>query len=276
MTDLKLKSELRLEAEKALSNKLSRLFTATERQILTRFLKIESSEALIFQVQEILKPLMGMDETYFKTILDANNKAMFQGRQNTLDLLNITAKKKYTLFDFDPRIYSQMRNQTFIASQKTMARVKGNVEKNIANSYQNGLGIKDAARNLKKEFRNMKTYEVNRIARTEINSAQNTGAFETYKDYDIHYHQWWTGGGRRTRDSHKKIHGVIVPINTMFPNGLLYPGDRNGPIREWIHCRCTTVPYLMPLGYMAPPNVSSFHESDIIKIPDFEIPRISI
>lgn len=267
---------LRLEAEKALSNQLRGLFTTAERKVLTKFLQLESTEALIFQVQEILKPLVDLEKTYYNTLWDANQKAMQVGRQNTIDLVNITAKKQYTLFDFDPRVYTKMSNQTFIASQKTMARVQGNVEKNIAKSYQEGLGIKDAARNLKKEFRNMKNYEVHRIARTEINSAQNMGAYQTYQDYDIQYHQWWTGGGNRTRASHKKLHGVIVPVDTAFPNGLLYPGDKAGPISEWIHCRCTTVPYILPLGYMAPPGFSSFRESDIIKIPDFEIPRISL
>lgn len=237
---------------------------------------METSEAMIFQVQEILKPLVELEKTYYNTLLDANTKAMQTGRQNTIDLANIVAKKQYTLLDFDPRIYTKMSNQTFIASQKTMKRVQGNVEKNLAKSYQDGLGIKDAARKLKKEFRGMKNYETHRIARTEINSAQNAGAYQTYLDYDINYHQWLSGGGRRTRPSHKKLHGVIVPVDTAFPNTLMYPGDKAGPISEWIHCRCTTVPYILPLGYMAPPNYSSFRESDIIKIPNFEIPRISL
>ena len=54
----------------------------------------------------------------------------------------------------------------------------------------------------------------------------------------------------------------------------MYPGDMNGSIEEWINCRCTTVPYLMPLGFMAPPGVSYFYESDIIPIPGFDQDKV--
>lgn len=233
------------------------------------------NDLLSFQAQEILRPYFESESKYAETLLKANQTAMQNGRKTTVDLLNIVTDKKYTLFDFDKRIYTNLANQTFIASQRTLERVRGNIMKNISKSYQEGLGINDAARNLKKEFKKIRTYETTRIARTEINGAQNAGAYQTYLDYDINYHQWWTGRDGRVRDSHRALQGEIVKVGTPFSNGLLRPGDRTGSIKEWIHCRCTTVPYLMPLGYMAPMGQSTFRESDIIPIPNFEIPKIN-
>jgi hypothetical protein len=48
----------------------------------------------------------------------------------------------------------------------------------------------------------------------------------------------------------------------------LYPGDRDGDIKEWINCRCTTVPYIIPYGYIAPPGRVQFREEDLVKIAD--------
>lgn len=233
------------------------------------------NDLLSFQAQEILRPYFESETKYAETILKANQAAMQNGRKTTVDLLNIVADKRYVLFDFDKRIYTNLANQTFQASQHTMQRIRETISKNLAKSYQEGLGINDAARNLQKEFKKLKDFEATRIARTEINSSQNAGAYQTYQDYDISHHEWWTGQDGRVRDTHRALQGEIVKVGNTFSNGLLRPGDRTGPIKEWIYCRCTTVPYLMPLGYMAPMGQSTFRESDIVPIPNFEIPKIN-
>ena len=263
-------------AERALTNELKALFTINEKKALNLFLKLGNpNDLLSFQAQEILRPFFESEARYAETLLKANQKAMMNGRKTTVDLLNIVSDKKYVLFDFDERIYTNMSNQTFTASQQTMTRIKTNIVKNLAKSYQEGLGIRDAGRNLQKEFKKLRTFEAERIARTEINSAQNAGAYQTYLDYDVEYHQWWTGQDARVRTSHRALQGMIVRVGSPFSNGLLRPGDKTGSIKEWIHCRCTTVPYLMPLGYMVPMGQSSFRESDIIPIPSFKIPRVA-
>ncbi len=251
------------------------LLTSAEKKALTLFLKIGTPDDLLsFQAQAILKPYFDIEKNYIQTVWNHNHQAYLNGRKNSVDLLNIVGDKKYVLFDFDRQIYTNLMNQSFTASAATLERIQGNIMKNISQSYSEGLGIRDAARNLQKEFRKIRTYEVERIARTEINGAQNRGAYQTYLDNAVEYHQWWTGQDARVRDSHKLLHGEIVRVGNSFSNGLSYPGDRSGPISEWIHCRCTTVPYLMPLGYMAPTGMSVFHETDIVPIPGFKVPNI--
>ncbi|MDI6725256.1 MAG: hypothetical protein QMD61_11490, partial [Methanobacterium sp.] len=36
---------------------------------------------------------------------------------------------------------------------------------------------------------------------------------------------------------------------------------------EWINCRCTTVPYIMPLNKMAPPEKIQFKEIELVQRP---------
>ena len=43
----------------------------------------------------------------------------------------------------------------------------------------------------------------------------------------------------RTRKTHSQNMDLGPwPINTLFPNGCMYPGDINGPPEEIINCRC--------------------------------------
>lgn len=270
---------MRLAAEKALHSKIKDLFTVAERDTLKRFLKLYGDpDILTFQTREILTKWYDIEEKYTDTVLYDNVKAFRNGRKNTLDLINLQLNRKaqLTLFDFSERVYTNLANQTFRASAQTLQRIRTNIMANIAQSYQEGIGIKDASRRLNKQFKQLNSYEANRIARTEINSAQNVGNYQTLIDYDINYHQWWTGRDARVRDSHREIHAQITKVGNKFSNGLLYPGDRNGSIKEWINCRCTDVPYLMPLGFMAPPGMSTFRESDIVRIPNFEVPKLNI
>ncbi|WP_297981539.1 phage minor head protein [uncultured Methanobrevibacter sp.] len=115
----------------------------------------------------------------------------------------------------------------------------------------------------------MKGWESRRIARTEINSPQNEGAFSVYDELGVEYHMWWTGQDNRVRDSHAPLHGHIVAVGNTFSNGLLFPGDKSGPIKEWINCRCTTLPYIIPLGKMAPLGLPEFTEDQLIDIPGY-------
>ena len=60
---------------------------------------------------------------------------------------------------------------------------------------------------------------------------------------------------------------VLIPYarDCDYSNGLRFPGDTDGPIEEWINCRCSNAPYVLPYGYAAPPQ-QQFRENDLIKI----------
>lgn len=167
--------------------------------------------------------------------------------------------------------YDLIKNRTFEASLQTLSRMRGDVMANLAKSYEEGYGINKAAEALRKKLVSMRDYELVRIARTEINSGQNQGAYETEREFHINYHMWWSADDDRVRDGttsdadHTYMHGQIVRVGEPFSNGLLYPGDMSGPIEEWINCRCRLVPFLMPEGFTAPAQ-RYFYEEDLIPI----------
>jgi len=80
------------------------------------------------------------------------------------------------------------------------------------------------------------------IARTETHNSMAYGTFETYRTAGVKKKEWLATRDARVRDSHDALNGDKVEIGERFKNGLMYPGDPNGPAREVINCRCTLLP----------------------------------
>lgn len=163
-----------------------------------------------------------------------------------------------------------LAERAFVASQSTIDRMTGDVIESLSESMNQGLGIDESARSLRDRFDDMEQWERERIARTEINGAQNLGNYNAMLNDRIQYHQWITAEDDRVRDtdavSHVVLHGEIVKVGQAFSNGLKFPGDRSGPIQEWINCRCVSVAYFMPDGMMAPWD-GPFFEDDLVEAP---------
>lgn len=88
------------------------------------------------------------------------------------------------------------------------------------------------------------------IARTELTQARNRAAFESYKERGTKYKMWVSFHDARTRESHKDLDGVVLPVEEFFvwdsersgTVSALAPGDGTLPPGERINCRCRIVP----------------------------------
>ena len=183
--------------------------------------------------------------------------------------------EKDTLFGTSKVAESKLEKDTFNASEKVLQRVDKDINNILVESYQEGIGYKDVGRRLTQKFNQLKTYEAERIARTETHTAHELGTLQAYQDLDVEYIQWDAHLDNRVRDTHEAIDGEIIPFDGTFSNGLKYPGDKNGVISEWINCRCHAIPYILPPGSIAP-NMPQFRESDLISInqPNLEINKV--
>lgn len=183
----------------------------------------------------------------------------------TFPISSFIKKDKDALFGTLPSAERDMLNKTFTASERTLSRVDSQINQIITDGYRQGYGINQIANDLTRRFDQLSTWESKRIARTEIHGSHNTAVMDTYRDMDVEYIQWDAAGDDRTRDSHVEIDGEIIPIGSTFSNGLQFPGDTSGPIEEWINCRCSNAPFVIPYGFIAP-SFSPFKESDLIPV----------
>jgi len=169
------------------------------------------------------------------------------------------------LFATIPQAEQDLLNRTFRTSEQTLSRVDNQINQIITDGYRSGKGINDIGNQLTKRFDQLSTWEARRIARTEVNTSHNKATMDTYKELNVEYTQWIAANDDRTRDSHAEIDGEIIPVGGHYSNGLEYPGDMSGPIEEWINCRCSNAPFVIPYGYIAP-SFSPFREEDLVPV----------
>ena len=179
---------------------------------------------------------------------------------------------QYNLFGTLSGAEDDLLTRTFEASMSTLMRVDQSIKTIITDGYKSGQGINFVANLIRDRFGQLQGWEAKRIARTEIHNAHNRAVMDTYQNYDVQYTMWVSAKDDRVRTykkgdkaDHRILNGQIIRLGDTYSNGLKYPGDTDGPIEEWINCRCSNAPYVIPYGYTAPP-MQQFTENDLIKI----------
>ena len=200
-----------------------------------------------------------------RLIKRANKDKVALKAATTLSIQGFIDKDKNSLFGTIPKAEEDLLNRTFRASQNTLNRVDNQLNQIISDGYREGKGINKVANDITQRFDQLETWEARRIARTEINTSHNQATRDQYKEDGVEYTQWIAANDDRTRDSHVEVDGEIIPIGGKYSNGLAFPGDTSGPLEEWINCRCSNAPFVIPYGFMAP-SFSPFRESDLVPI----------
>ena len=263
--------------ERQLERELARFFDRLGKQVQSNLEEYWSEHLLQGQVDLITKPVSEAQAEYYH-ILQKYNKREYQlGIREAERLVKLSKKpmaskaikprlfKRYDLFATLREAEEDLLNRVFIASQATLERVDTSIKTLLTEGYQSGKGINYVANLLTRRFDQLTTWEAQRIARTEIHNSHNTAVMDTYQELGVEYTMWIAADDERTRDSHLEVDGEIIPVGGTYSNDLKYPGDTDGPIEEWINCRCSNAPYVIPYGYAAPPY-SPFREEDLIKI----------
>ena len=272
--------------ERQLQQALSRLFRKLSDEVLGNLEEYWSEYQLLQgQINLIVAPIEEAQQQYYDILekyIRREYKLGNKEAQRLVDLamtrqahksifdklrkaVNIKATR-YNLFGTLEQAEEELLTKTFVASQRTIARIGANINAIITQGYTSGKGINVVAQLLQTRFQQLETWEAKRIARTEIHNAHNNAVMKTYETLNVEYTQWIAADDDRTRDSHIEVDREIIRIGDTYSNGLQYPGDTSGPIEEWINCRCSNAPYVMPYGMMAPPGREQFREEDLIPI----------
>jgi len=264
--------------ERQLERELQRFFDRLGKQVQSNLEEYWSEHLLQGQVDLITQPVSEAQAEYY-LILQKYDKREYQLGIREAQRLVKLSQKNYAHKAIKPRLrktrdlFATLRgaeqdllDKVFIASQATLNRVDTSIKTLLTEGYQSGKGINYVANLLTRRFDQLQTWEAKRIARTEIHNSHNTAVMDTYNEIGVEYTMWISAGDDgRTRDSHLEVDGEIIPIGGTYSNDLKFPGDTDGPIEEWINCRCSNAPYVIPYGYAAPPY-SPFREEDLIKI----------
>ena len=263
--------------ERQLERELQRFFDRLGKQVQSNLEEYWSDHLLQGQINLISKPIREAQAEYYLILQKYNKREYRLGIQEAERLAKLSNKpvaekaikprlfKRFDLFATLRGAEEDLLERVFLASQATLNRVDTSIKTLLTDGYQSGKGINYVANLLTKRFDQLQTWEAKRIARTEIHNSHNTAVMDTYNEYGVEYTMWIAADDERTRESHLEINGEIIRLGDTYSNGLRFPGDTDGPIEEWINCRCSNAPYVIPYGYTAPP-FSPFREEDLIKI----------
>ena len=282
-----------LNNEKALQYELNHFFQELKRTVLHELEEYYNPD-FMFQghADLILAPIFEAQQEYYNILRKFNHKEYHFGRKEgrrlvklarrkakrrsisyadkasqTPSILTANIKKEDDLFGINEWSEQELLNRSFTASEKTMNRIDSDINKILSNGYREGKGINEVRNDITKRFDQLSSWEATRIARTEIHNAHNMGTMDIYQEMGVEYTQWIAAHDSRTRDSHKLVDREIIPLGGTYSNDLRYPGDTSGPLKEWINCRCSNAPFIIPDGYIAP-SFSPFKEKDLIPTLD--------
>ena len=275
--------------ERQLERALARYFKSLEKQVQRNLQFYWNDNLVIGQVDYITEPITTSHQEYYEILKKYVQREYQLGTQEAERLIlqlnrNRVAnkatnpkpraflKKTYELFGIHATAEEDLLTRVFIASERTLSRVDQSITLIITEGYKSGKGINYVTNELTKRFGQLQTWESQRIARTEIHNAHNCGTMDKYQEFGVEYTMWITAHDDRVRGlketdtaDHASLDGQIIRLGDTYSNDLKYPGDTDGPIEEWINCRCSNAPYVIPYGYAAPP-MDQFKESDLIKI----------
>lgn len=120
---------------------------------------------------------------------------------------------------------------------------RASIMASLQDSFDKGLSIPHAAREMAKTVSATNIARATLIARTEFIGAQNASSLASVQySGAAKFKVWLATGDARTRPDHAIASGQTVPLSDPFDVGgytMQHPGDQNAPAREVCNCRCT-------------------------------------
>lgn len=120
---------------------------------------------------------------------------------------------------------------------------RASIMASLQESFDKGLSIPHAAREMAKTVSATNVTRAKLIARTEFIGAQNASSLASVQwSGAAKFKVWLAALDSRTRPDHATANGQTVPVSQEFAVGgypMQHPGDQNAPAREVCNCRCT-------------------------------------
>lgn len=156
---------------------------------------------------------------------------------------------KRTGFGFNERMVSEIQEYFRLhllekAVLPISATTKARIETVLNKAVVEGWGVDRIIQELQSsEFLDMTKRRARTIVRTETVRASNFGTLAAAHHSEFEQVKIWIAvNDARTRRSHKHgtgVDGEERDLLSPFSNGLMFPGDPDGPAEEVISCRCT-------------------------------------
>lgn len=144
----------------------------------------------------------------------------------------------------------------------------GRLQQIISDADDAGDTIEQIADKVSKAFLSADTWS--QASSRQIVGAMNAASLASAADAGAAAKRWLATDDERTRPTHRKAEGQVVPLDKPFHVGesdLAFPGDPTGLPQEWINCRCTM---LFQIGARTPDQEDADLDADLADLDAFE------
>lgn len=168
----------------------------------------------------------------------------------------------------DPEALEYLYNREIILTEKTIAKLQGNLALELLEGLKNKESISEIKIRLSNIFNRLNDFELERIARTEILNAMSAGREHAYEKSGVVKYKMWKAAmsNSRTAADSKRLNGQIQKLNEPFIDPKTGEKFMHPPNRP--QCRCTIIPLLE-----LPKNI--IHKNGLMYIAD-SISKIEI
>lgn len=157
-------------------------------------------------------------------------------KQAGLDAFDLTGNEYQ--FNITAGIGAWIENRTEVFMRTINKTTVKELKRQFEESLANGEGREKLIKRIENTYDGINKSRAALIARTEVHNATQYGTIEGYRQSGLTTKIWVAVGDLYTRDTHAGVDGEERPIDMPFSNGLMFPGDPNGPAEEVINCRC--------------------------------------
>lgn len=232
--------------------RITRKVLAKVRQPVVDFAQHTDPERLRAQVERLLdvKPVKMLIEELWTEVggrFGFDTELMIRSAKKGLELKEDVRQT----WDNRMKVYVAQRSlkkaQAIITTeQEAINRVIDGV---IEKSLNEGIGIIETRKLLVKDLQGdvmmeMENWQAQRIAITEVGSAQNTSSFEAAQENSEGVKKIWMfiPGLKTFRENHQGFEALgAVDMDYEYAPGLQHPGDENGSAEEVINCYCDMI-----------------------------------
>lgn len=186
-------------------------------------------------------------ETLAPHITRAWNTAV-EGVRTQLEKINLDRQRALTaapVFEI-PKVSNPLAKSFLDGATNRLVGIGDLVWETARGELIKGLDLGEGVAEIRErviESANLSTRRAEVVARTEINSAMNNGAYAQMQVLDVAtIKEWIATNDSRTRESHAEVDGEEIDGDAKFMVGgfpMDHPHDLSAPPGETINCRCT-------------------------------------
>ncbi len=176
-------------------------------------------------------------DTYSKILSDVVKRGYWQGHKKGGDEVGATFEEQ------DPYIIQALKDRIIELSETTQARLIGGLKESLMEGLRERESISSMVGRVGEEFVGMRDWETERVVRTEVMTAVNTGRNDAWmKSRVVDWKCWWNPavGNARTGEDSKRMHGQIVKVDEQFVDPM--DGSRHMMPPNRPNCRCSARP----------------------------------